>query len=352
MTNWIETERTRMRPFEEADAEQAFAWFSDAEVMQFIPRGADATLEDTRHRIAWYREHQARFGFSKCIIIHRETGRAIGDSGLFHMPDGKRIELGYRLAKPYWGAGYGVEVGRAWLTWFDAHLAGQSLFADVHAENVRSQRVLSKLGFQPSHSENVLGLNMLIYRRPPLEPAAHQPRRQRVHLVPHDPQWAAEFDRESSLVTNAFGDLLVAIHHIGSTAIPGISAKPIIDMLAVVSEVALLDANESPIKALGYEVLGEFGITGRRYFRKDDHNGNRTHQIHAFQTGSPQIERHLAFRDFMRVHPDNANQYDALKRRLAEQSPADISRYTDGKDAFISEMDAKAASWLAAMKPS
>jgi RimJ/RimL family protein N-acetyltransferase len=165
MTDWIETERTRLRPFEEADAEEAFAWFSDREVMRFIPRGADRTLENTRRRIAWYREHQTRFGFSKRIILHRETGRAIGDSGLFHMPDGKRIELGYRLAQPYWGTGLAAEIGRAWLVWFDTHRTGEPLFADVHAENLRSQRVLTKLGFQPSHSEDVLGMEMLIYLR-------------------------------------------------------------------------------------------------------------------------------------------------------------------------------------------
>lgn len=163
MTDWIEAERTRMRPFEETDAEEAFAWFSDAEVMRFIPSGPDATLEDSRRRIARYREHQRQFGFSKRIIIHRETGAAIGDSGLFHLPDGKRIELGFRFARPFWGQGYALEVGRAWLAWFDEHLEGRPLFADVHPDHLRSQRVLAKLGFQPSHSENVSGMEMLIY---------------------------------------------------------------------------------------------------------------------------------------------------------------------------------------------
>ena len=165
MTDWIETERTRLRPFEESDAEEAFAWFSDPVVMQYIPRGGDATVADTRSRIAWYREHQARHGFSKHIIIHRETGKAIGDAGLFHLPDGKRVELGFRFAQSYWGAGYAVEVGRAWLAWFDQHRPGEDLFADVHHDNVRSQHVLKKLGFESSHAEVIFGMPMLIYRR-------------------------------------------------------------------------------------------------------------------------------------------------------------------------------------------
>jgi len=151
-----------MRPFEETDAEDAFVWFSDAEVMKFIPGGRDFTLNDTRNRIAKYRGHQERFGFSKRSIIHRETGKLIGDAGLFHMPDGKRIELGYRLARQCWGSGFALEVGRAWLKWFDEHLRGKALFADVHAENIRSQRVLSKLGFHHTHEEMILNMPMLI----------------------------------------------------------------------------------------------------------------------------------------------------------------------------------------------
>lgn len=169
---------------------------------------------------------------------------------------------------------------------------------------------------------------------------------QRVFLEPHNPCWAEEFTRESSLVANVLGELLVvAMHHIGSTVIPVIRAKPIIDMLAVVSDVSLLDEASPRLEALGYEVMGEFGIPGRRYFRKNNAAGTRTHQIHAFQAGSPQIQRYMSFRDFMRAHPDCAQQYDALKHRLAEQYPNDIASYTDGKDEFIREMDARAARW-------
>ena len=112
--------------------------------------------------LSWQQE---RFGFSKRPIIHRETGKAIGDSGLFHLRDGGRIELGFRLARPYWGAGHVAKVERAWLHWFDAHLAGESLFGDMHPNHVKSQRVLSKLGFHPSHSELVHHMTMRIDRR-------------------------------------------------------------------------------------------------------------------------------------------------------------------------------------------
>lgn len=165
MTAPIETPRAHLRLFEAGDAEAAFAWFSDSEVMRFIPRGPDTTLEDTQRRIAGYMEHQSVHGFSKRLIVHRETGKEIGDCGLHHLPDGKRIELGFRLARAFWGQGYALEVGQAWLEWFDAHLSGSPLFADVHADHARSQRVLEKLGFARSHDEIVFGMPMLIYTR-------------------------------------------------------------------------------------------------------------------------------------------------------------------------------------------
>ena len=169
---------------------------------------------------------------------------------------------------------------------------------------------------------------------------------QHVFLMPYDPRWPGEFAVEASLVTGAMGNLLVEIHPIGSTAVPGLAAKPIIDLLAAVSDVSLLDEKTATMGALGYEAMGEFGMPGRRYFRKDDQNGCRIHQVHAFHAGSPQIARHLAFRDFMRAHPEFASQYEALKRnRLADQYPHDIGSYTNGKDDFIQEMDVKAAAW-------
>ena len=161
----IETSRLILRPFEEADADVAHTWFSDPEVMRFIPRGRDFTLEDSRRRVAGYRAHQAKFGFSKWLVVHRETSQPIGDSGLLHLPDGERVELGFRFAKPFWGAGYALEAGRGWLEWWDMHFPGRPLFADVHADHVRSQRVLSKLGFVDSHEEVIFGMPMRIYRR-------------------------------------------------------------------------------------------------------------------------------------------------------------------------------------------
>src|SRR5262245_2545019 len=88
-----------------------------------------------------------------------------------------------------------------------------------------------------------------------------------ITLVPHDEAWAREFTREAQRIERALGDVLVDLQHIGSTAIPGIVAKPVIDLLGAVTSVDALDAATSRLEALGYEALGEFGLPGRRYFR-------------------------------------------------------------------------------------
>src|SRR5919108_1654902 len=99
-------------------------------------------------------------------------------------------------------------------------------------------------------------------------------------LAPHSTAWAEVFEREATTIGDAFSDLPIELHHIGSTAIPGIVAKPVIDMLGIVPAVEGLDARGNPLAALGYEALGEYGIVGRRYFRKDAPDGVRTHQLH------------------------------------------------------------------------
>ena len=173
----------------------------------------------------------------------------------------------------------------------------------------------------------------------------------RIEVVPYDPRWPEEFERASAEVAAAMADCLLAIHHIGSTSVPGLHAKSVIDMLAVVTDLAALDRRTPEMRRLGYEAMGEFGIEGRRYFRRNDAAGRRTHQVHAFADGSPHVRRHLAFRDFLRAHPAVAADYGALKRKLAEAHPHDIDAYMDGKDGFIKTTEAQALEWAAAAPP-
>lgn len=167
----------------------------------------------------------------------------------------------------------------------------------------------------------------------------------KVEVVLHNPAWRDAFEEESKQIALVMGENVVAIHHIGSTAIPTIYAKPIVDFLIEVKDITQVDEQSTAMETLGYEAMGEFGLPGRRYFRKNSSLGIRTHHVHAYEVGSPEIDRHLAFRDYMIAHPKDAQRYSELKRELAKQYPQDIEAYMDGKDGFIKEMEKKASTW-------
>ncbi|MEC4818892.1 MAG: GrpB family protein [Scytonema sp. PMC 1069.18] len=167
----------------------------------------------------------------------------------------------------------------------------------------------------------------------------------KIEVLPYNLKWRDAFAQEKQQILQVFGDNIVAIHHIGSTAIPNIYAKPIIDLLVEVKSLASIDGCNLSMEALGYEVMGEFGIPGRRFFRKNNTDGVRTHHVHAFEVGSKEVKQHLAFRDYMIVHREDAQKYSELKRELARKYPYDIDSYVDGKDEFIQQINEKAARW-------
>ncbi|MGH2544786.1 MAG: GrpB family protein [Ardenticatenaceae bacterium] len=163
----------------------------------------------------------------------------------------------------------------------------------------------------------------------------------KIVVVPYDPAWPAAFQREAERIACVFGDELLSIHHIGSTSVPGLAAKPIIDVMPLVRDVERVALYSPAMIELGYEPKGEHGIAGRRFFTKGRHP-HRTHNVHIYHPSSPEVARHLAFRDYLRAHPAEAEQYARLKAELACQFPNDIEQYMAGKEPFIKELLRKA----------
>ncbi|MCA1029704.1 GrpB family protein [Bacillus timonensis] len=162
----------------------------------------------------------------------------------------------------------------------------------------------------------------------------------------YDPHWVHLFEEEAKRICDIFKDELVDIHHIGSTSVPGLKAKPIIDMMPVVKDVEKIDSYNNEMIQLGYEPLGENGLPGRRYYRKGE--DDRTHHVHLFQWNNhSEIDRHLAVRDYLRKHPEAAKQYGELKAKLAALFPHDIKGYMDGKDLFVKNLEQHAQEWYA-----
>jgi len=159
-----------------------------------------------------------------------------------------------------------------------------------------------------------------------------------VEVVEHDPGWAAAGAEEAGRVADALG--AVAVEHVGSTAVPGLAAKPVLDLLAGLRSVTLEPARIRAMEALGYECLGEFGLPGRVFFRKGT-NRRRTHHVHAVEHGGGHWRRHLAVRDFLRARPEEARRYAEVKRAAAASS-ADRDAYWDSKSPYVEELERRA----------
>lgn len=169
-----------------------------------------------------------------------------------------------------------------------------------------------------------------------------------VELHPHDPAWAERAVAEAERLRATLGAVLVRVHHIGSTAIPGIIAKPIIDLMPVVSDLAALDQHRAAVKQLRYQWWGEYGLPGRRYCNLDDaQSGKRVFQLHFYAEGSPEIRRHLAFRDYLRSNPEIAAQYEAVKRQCRDAHPDDSHAYSDCKSSWIKRIESDALETIA-----
>jgi len=166
----------------------------------------------------------------------------------------------------------------------------------------------------------------------------------KVEVSNYDPDWVNEFEKEAVYLRNIFGGEMLKIHHIGSTSIPGMDAKPIIDILMVVQDIQKMDSFNQIMQCVGYILKGENGIPGRRFFIKGD-EAHHTHHLHVFQKGHADITRHLNFRDYLIAHPVKVRKYARLKKALANRTPLDIDFYQSGKEQFIREIDEKANIW-------
>ena len=131
------------------------------------------------------------------------------------------------------------------------------------------------------------------------------------------------------------------MEHVGSTSVPGLAAKPVIDIQVSVRSMVPRSAYVDPLVRLGYRWVLDPWTDEHEYFSRDG-DGERTFHIHVCPTGSEWERRHLAFRDWLRNHPEDAAAYERLKRELAQRHPRDLLGYTDGKTAFIREIEARA----------
>jgi GrpB-like predicted nucleotidyltransferase (UPF0157 family) len=167
-----------------------------------------------------------------------------------------------------------------------------------------------------------------------------------VRIVEYDPAWPGMAEAETARIRAAVGEAAVRVDHVGSTAVPGLAAKPIVDLQLAVTEIGPRSLYVGPLEGLGYLFAPDpaspdfhfFGLPAAR---------PRTHHLHVCAAGSEDERRHLAVRDYLRAHPDEVNAYAKLKRRLVARAPGDRLAYIAGKDSYVAALELRALAWAA-----
>ena len=171
-----------------------------------------------------------------------------------------------------------------------------------------------------------------------------------VIVVPYDPSWPQTFKELEKVYEQGMGPLLLDIQHVGSTSVPGLTAKPKIDIDLIVEDQEKKRLVIQGLQAMGYVHVGDLGIPGREAFKRADEHTPRTeenrlwpaHNLYVCIKGLPALLNHLYFRDYLREHQEEAKTYGELKRKLAQAYPEDIDKYIEGKTPFIIEVLRKA----------
>jgi len=154
----------------------------------------------------------------------------------------------------------------------------------------------------------------------------------RIDILPYDPSWAPQYEEARTEILRAVGEEFSSIEHIGSTAVPGLDAKPVIDILLALNVFPPSPVAIAALEKSGYEYQGEHGIADRHFFRK---GSPRSHHLHVVRPGHDLWTRHLRFRDLLRADPILRAEYSSLKRSLAKRLGEDRQAYTDAKGDFI-----------------
>ncbi len=232
-----------------------------------------------------------------------------------------------------WGRGYATEAAEASLAYGFDVVGLDEIVAVAYPDNAASRRVMEKIGMRYDGRGMYYGNDSVRYV------TGHTPTGP-VEIVTYDPAWPLRFEEERARIAEALGSRAPVIEHIGSTAVPGLAAKPVIDVLLGLRSYPLDEAGVRALESLGYEYRGEFGIPGRQFFRKGE---PRSHHVHAVELGSDLWVSHLAFRDRLRDHPEEAARYASLKRELVSRYRNERGRYTEAKAPFIEELLQRAA---------
>lgn len=163
----------------------------------------------------------------------------------------------------------------------------------------------------------------------------------KITIVPADSEWASEFEKIASMISGYFGKLILGIEHVGSTSIPGLASKPIIDLDVVIEDMTQFSVIIERLDQAGFDHEGNLGVEGREAFRRRYDDGCMAYHLYVCPKDGKGFLEHIVFRDYLRLHPDAAREYERIKVDLARMYPYDIDQYINGKRHFVDTVLAK-----------
>lgn len=340
-TLFLETKRLLLKFPTKDDLPELLKLRTNPEVMRYIGDGHIQTQNQVEEFLTLAIGYQERYGMGFCSVFEKSTNQFIGQAGLGHLgldETQNEFEIAYRLLPEYWGKGYGTELAKALVNWGFTHLEVKKLIAVTHPNNIASQQVLKKTGFIPTgkmlwHTgQEVLRFEMF--------------RSDAIELVPYDPMWPTMAAQEITRLQQALpAQHVLDIQHVGSTAIPGLLAKPVIDIQIAVDSLAAVKSQAiEALKQLGYVFWDENPDPTRLFFAKGmpPFGKKREAHVHIVEPESPHWRDKLQFRDYLSTHPETKEAYVQLKQQLEVQYRYDREQYTQSKTTFVQEVLAKA----------
>jgi GrpB-like predicted nucleotidyltransferase (UPF0157 family)/GNAT superfamily N-acetyltransferase len=323
MPLFLETKRLVLKKPKLSDVDDLLLLRSDSEVMKYIGRdGLIQTKEEVERFLNMAIPYQEENGFGFCSVFEKGSGAFVGQAGLFHLGFDEaqsEIEIAYRLLPKFWGKGYGTELVRALIQWGFDHLAVDKLIAIVHPENNRSRHILDKVGMMHTGEAEYFGKKVQRYETF---------KNDSIELTEYNSEWPKMAALEIKMLREILPEEhIVDIQHVGSTAIPGMLSKPIIDSI-------------NALKTQGYAYWEENPDPTRLFFVKGmpPYGEKRTHHVHIVERHSQHWRDKITFRDYLIAHPESAHEYANLKIRLAKQYTYDREQYTEAKKEFINKI--------------
>lgn len=331
----FETQRLVAKRIHANDLDKLLLMHEDPVVMKTL--GGIRTHKETNDNLSWNLDEWQQNGFGFWMFYLKNTDIWIGRGGIRRVivNDCEEVEVGYALMPAFWHQGYATEIALASVEIAFEILRLQNLVAFTLTTNKASQHVMEKVGFKYERDFTHANLPHVLYRLYSDRTA---------NLVAYDESWPNRYRLEADKIQSALGDLLMDIHHMGSTAIPHMPAKPVIDILLECDNFDQISTIQTQLQTVGYAYLRRSIIPYFSFFTSNTVDDLRFH-IHIYERGDPQIQRHIHFRDYLRQHPEDAQAYRDLKLKLSKLYIDDMHQYVQGKDQFVQTIDMKAKCW-------